>query len=86
MTGRSTATSSILISYKSFTASFTLSLIMYKIAIKPKTGKETKVIVIGPPLMMRNAVNELMQYNVKEENICVLISPEKRVNNGLSIG
>lgn len=34
-------------------------------------GQGTRVIVIGPPLMMRNAVNELVQNNVKAENIWV---------------
>lgn len=32
-------------------------------------GEDTKAIVIGPPLMMRNSVRELLGCKVKEENI-----------------
>lgn len=32
-------------------------------------AENTKVIIIGPPLMMKNSVRELMQYEVQEENI-----------------
>lgn len=32
-------------------------------------GADTQTIVIGPPLMMKNAVRELLQYGVAEQNI-----------------
>jgi len=32
-------------------------------------GKDTRVILIGPPLMMKNSVRELLACEVKEENI-----------------
>lgn len=35
----------------------------------PGIGKDTSVIVIGPPLMMKNAVREFLGCGVKEENI-----------------
>ncbi len=32
-------------------------------------GRETQVIIVGPPMMMLNSVRELLGCQVKEENI-----------------
>lgn len=37
----------------------------------PDLGKETKAIVIGPPMMMTNSIRELRLYGVSEGNIWV---------------
>lgn len=44
-------------------------------------GEDTRVVVIGPPLMMQNAVKELVKHNVKEEN--VWISTERHMKCGV---
>lgn len=44
-------------------------------------GEDTRVVIIGPPLMMQNAVRELLQHNVKEENIW--LSLERHMKCGL---
>lgn len=44
-------------------------------------GEDTRVVIIGPPLMMRNAVRELVGHNVKEENIW--LSMERHMKCGV---
>ena len=51
-------------------------------------GKQIIVVTNLKPAILKGVESNgmLLAAGSKEENICVLISPEKRVNNGLSIG
>lgn len=47
----------------------------------PDIGEDTKVVLIGPPLMMVNSVRELLGHKVREENI--YLSFERHMKCGL---
>lgn len=44
-------------------------------------GEDTRVVIIGPPLMMQNAVKELLKHNVRGENIW--LSMERHMKCGV---
>ena len=56
----------------------------------PANSAALQIIVVTnlKPAILKGVESNgmLLAAGSKEENICVLISPEKRVNNGLSIG
>lgn len=45
-------------------------------------GEDTKVIIIGPPLMMKNSIRELLQHKVKEENIWLSLERHMKCGTG----
>lgn len=49
----------------------------------PDIGKETKVVLIGPPMMMKNSIRELLGHNVEEGNIWVSFERHMQCGVGL---
>lgn len=49
----------------------------------PDLSKQTKVVVIGPPLMMINTIRELMRSGVEEANIWVSLERHMKCGVGL---
>ncbi len=50
---------------------------------KKNVPKDSAVFIIGPPLMMKNSVNEAIKIGLKEENI--FLSLERRMECGIGV-
>ncbi len=48
----------------------------------PTVGDETRVVLIGPPMMMTNAIRELVQHGVREERVWVSLERHMRCGVG----
>jgi anaerobic sulfite reductase subunit B len=48
----------------------------------PTVGDETRVVLIGPPLMMTNSIRELARHGVREEHVWVSLERHMKCGVG----